>query len=88
MSAVIAKVIGGLGNQMFQYAAARSLSINKNVPLYLDLSKFEGCQMHQGFELESVFSCAVNVARSEDVKSVLGWQSSRLTRQIFGRPAG
>ena len=32
---------GGLGNQMFQYAFARNLSLKKNVPLILDLYGFE-----------------------------------------------
>ena len=32
---------GGLGNQMFQYAFARKLSIKKNAPLILDLYGFE-----------------------------------------------
>lgn len=29
---------GGLGNQMFQYAAARALVISNNTPLKIDLS--------------------------------------------------
>jgi len=33
--------MGGLGNQMFQYAAARRLSFLNNVPLKLDLSWFD-----------------------------------------------
>lgn len=32
---------GGLGNQLFQYAAARRLSIHRNVPLVLDHSWFK-----------------------------------------------
>ncbi|NHA04940.1 alpha-1,2-fucosyltransferase [Mucilaginibacter sp. HC2] len=36
---IISKLQGGLGNQMFQYAAARNLSPNK--PVYLDLSFLE-----------------------------------------------
>jgi hypothetical protein len=38
---VIAEISGGLGNQMFQYAAARSLAIKLNAPLYLDLIGYE-----------------------------------------------
>jgi hypothetical protein len=35
------KIIGGLGNQMFQYALGRRLSEEKGFPLKLDISKFE-----------------------------------------------
>jgi hypothetical protein len=37
---IIVKMIGGLGNQMFQYAFGRSLSIKNKTELYLDLSFF------------------------------------------------
>lgn len=87
MSAIISQVIGGLGNQMFQYAAGRALSILHDVPLRLDVSGFNGYGLHQGFELERVFSCPVTLAEPQDIRTVLGWQSSRLTRRIFARPA-
>ena len=35
---VISKIMGGLGNQMFQYAYARNLSILNDVDFYLDTS--------------------------------------------------
>ena len=38
---VIAQLNGGLGNQLFQYAAAKALSLYHNVPLYLDASQYE-----------------------------------------------
>jgi hypothetical protein len=38
---VIVRLMGGLGNQMFQYAAGRSLSFKKDVPLKLDHSFLE-----------------------------------------------
>jgi hypothetical protein len=39
---VIVGLSGGLGNQMFQYAMGRALSLRLDVPLFLDLSWFEG----------------------------------------------
>jgi hypothetical protein len=35
---IIMQLMGGMGNQMFQYAFGRSLSLKYNVPLKLDLS--------------------------------------------------
>ena len=37
---VIVRLMGGLGNQMFQYAAARRVALTNNVPLKLDISWF------------------------------------------------
>lgn len=37
---VIVRLMGGLGNQMFQYAAARRLALRHHVPLKLDVSWF------------------------------------------------
>lgn len=39
--AVIAHIVGGLGNQMFQYAAGRSLSVATDQELKLDLTSME-----------------------------------------------
>tara|TARA_R110002051_G_scaffold9348_1_gene37118 strand:+ start:32 stop:853 length:822 start_codon:yes stop_codon:yes gene_type:complete len=38
---VVVKLIGGLGNQMFQYAAAKALALHTKHELRLDLSGFE-----------------------------------------------
>ncbi len=38
---IIVKIIGGLGNQMFQYALGRSLSIKQNCKLKLDTSWYK-----------------------------------------------
>lgn len=38
---IIVQLIGGLGNQMFQYAAGRSLALHHNTELKLDITKFQ-----------------------------------------------
>lgn len=40
-SGVSVRIAGGLGNQMFQYAAARALALRLGVPLTLDLAFFD-----------------------------------------------
>ena len=44
---VVAGLSGGLGNQMFQYAAGRSLALRFGVPLVLDSSWFGGMEPRQ-----------------------------------------
>lgn len=41
---IIVKLMGGLGNQLFQYAAARSLALRHGAELKLDLSCLEAAQ--------------------------------------------
>jgi hypothetical protein len=84
---IISHIIGGLGNQMFQFAAARALSIARNSPLLLDTSDFSTYAIHQGFELARVFSCSVKQAEPGDIRAVLDWQSSRFVRRIMMRPS-
>lgn len=48
---IIVKLIGGLGNQMFQYAAGRRLACFHNTDLFLDVT---------GFESESLRECELN----------------------------
>ena len=49
------KLTGGLGNQMFQFAAGYSIAKKNNVKLSLDLRRFNRRQDHNGFELQKVF---------------------------------
>lgn len=87
MNIVISNVIGGLGNQMFQYAAGRSLSMKRGVQLKLDISGFANYSLHQGFELERVFTCSVKFASGADVRRMLGWQSRSAASRILLRPS-
>lgn len=84
---IISEIIGGLGNQMFQYAAGRALSLRRNQQLVLETSKFTGYSLHQGFELHSVFNCSAKIASSRDTHDVLGWQSPCAIRKIISKSA-
>ena len=43
---IIVKIIGGLGNQLFQYAAGRSLAARTGGELVLDISGFAHYDLH------------------------------------------
>ena len=43
---IIGQLIGGLGNQMFQYVFYKYLSLVKNIELELDLSGFGTHSLH------------------------------------------
>ena len=83
---VISQLIGGLGNQMFQYAAGRARSLELGVPLRLDVSGFANYGLHQGFELQRVFNISAEIATEAEVRGILGWQSSPSIRRVVFRP--
>lgn len=83
---IISQIIGGLGNQMFQYAAGRALSLRLGQPLRLDIAGFDGYGLHQGFELQRVFNCPAETATEANVRSILGWQFSPAIRRVLTRP--
>jgi len=82
---IITKLTGGLGNQMFQYAAGAALAKMSGTALALDIFEFETHIMHQGFELQHVFGHQFIIASKLDIKRQLGWQSPSIIKKILSR---
>lgn len=57
---IITKLQGGLGNQIFQWAYGKKLSMEHNTPLYLDLSFFNN-QNHRRFSLDKFKNLEYNI---------------------------
>ncbi len=57
---IIVRIIGGLGNQMFQYAAGKRLAATHNTVLKLDISEFKDYSLHayglSAFNTEELFA--------------------------------
>lgn len=51
---VFVEIIGGLGNQMTQYAFYRQL-LHKGYHAKLDIFSFENYKLHNGYELDKIF---------------------------------
>ncbi|MCX5804262.1 MAG: alpha-1,2-fucosyltransferase [Proteobacteria bacterium] len=64
---IIVKLIGGLGNQMFQYAMARSLADHYDVSLKLDIADFEHYTLRR-YELVD-FNIRAEVASKQDINT-------------------
>ena len=83
---IITNILGGLGNQMFQYAAGRSLAHQTGQQFLLDISAFDDYKLHNGFELTRIFSIHNQfIASNKDFFDVLGWQSNVLLRRLLSR---
>ena len=64
----IVKILGGLGNQMFQYALY--LALKEKFPdeeIKIDISCFRGYPLHNGFELDDIFSLDYQTATWKDI---------------------
>ncbi len=67
---LIIKFIGGLGNQMFQYAFYKSLEkMGKDVKA--DISGYEDYELHNGFELEKIFGINLKYANMYDIEKYI-----------------
>jgi hypothetical protein len=64
---IVSKIMMGQGNQMFQYAAGRALSLHHNESFKVDTSNYEGYK-HRRYELSDYFCIDVPEATAEDLK--------------------
>lgn len=82
---IISNIIGGLGNQMFQYACGRALSLRTKQSLQISTDQFDSYALHNGFELTEVFNLNPTVISNEDLKKILGWKAMPVVRRLFGK---
>ncbi len=66
---IITKILGGMGNQMFQYAAGRSLAHFNKTQLKLDVGGFDDYKL-RNFDLQSLHTDC-QFASEEEIKDLL-----------------
>jgi hypothetical protein len=79
---IIVRLIGGMGNQMFQYALGRALSLENSTELFLDIQRLIDHKkslvnkkfVYRNFDLDMFFINA-KIAKRKDIP---------LTRRVFG----
>jgi hypothetical protein len=77
---VVVRLKGGLGNQLFMYAAARRLSLKNNVPLLLDVtSGFQNDYFLRNYRLNHFNIKAETASPYQSFNGILG----RVRRQIL-----
>ncbi|HAF61980.1 MAG TPA: alpha-1,2-fucosyltransferase [Anaerolineaceae bacterium] len=77
---IIVKIIGGLGNQMFQYAVGRSIACKHNTDLKLDISSFDGYRL-RSYRL-SCFNIVQDFATKDEIKNLKADNSRSLWHLI------
>lgn len=63
---IIVKIVGGLGNQMFQYAYAKALQ-DSEYEVKLDVTAFNKYRLHGGFQLDH-YKTDIQIANDDDIK--------------------
>lgn len=66
---IITRIIGGLGNQMFQYAAGKTLAHLNNTALKLDVTSFEEYKLRD-FDLFN-FTASIDFATQQEIDNLL-----------------
>lgn len=79
------RMLGGLGNQMFQHAAGTALARLHGCELFWDLSGYESGMSSRNFELNRVFGLSAPIADKDTFSAVLGWRGHPIMRTIFNR---
>lgn len=82
---IVAKLIGGLGNQLFQYAAAKALALRHNVDTKVDVSFLnsdsEGRYTQRFFDL-TCFENDITIATKSECDLFLNKKSNKVTREL------
>jgi hypothetical protein len=71
---IIISIVGGIGNQMFQYALGYSMARERNTTLYLDTYKYNNKKYiySDGFLLQKAFDIEANLTNENELFSTLG----------------
>lgn len=80
------RIVGGLGNQMFQYAFGLSLSRLYRSQLLLDCRDFDETSIHNGFELGRVFGVPQPCGSSSEIRRCFGWRGTRTAIKLLSNP--
>ena len=71
---IYAEIRGGIGNQMFQFANGFSVAMRNKTNLKLDVRKYNLLKMHNGFELNKIFSVKAEIASEKEIYKFFKWQ--------------
>jgi len=77
---IISKISGGLGNQMFQYAIAKSIAMKNKDIFKLDISAYKRYKLHNGYRLNA-FNIEENIANKNEIFKLRSFDN-RIVRRL------
>lgn len=72
---IVLKLMGGLGNQMFQYALGRRMAITNNDELKIDISYYDLPDLYTGKYCLSKYNIYERIAFNDDISQMLNDKS-------------
>lgn len=81
----VVNILGGIGNQMFQYAFMMALRTSTGIETRYDASVFKTYPLHNGFELDRRFCITARQATKEEIKKLTFYTESYFLYRIIKR---
>jgi len=81
----IVNILGGIGNQMFQYAFMVALREATKTEVLYDASVFKTYPLHNGFELDRRFNITAKQADPKEIKKLTYYTTSYFWYRVFKR---
>jgi len=82
---IASNVIGGLGNQMFQFACGHATALRLGQRHFICLDQFERYKLHNGYQLDDIFNVNAPVLDQEARKRLLGWRGATISRRLIAK---
>jgi len=82
---IASNIIGGLGNQMFQFACGHATASRLNQPLFVCLDQFERYKLHNGYQLDNIFNVNAPELSCEARDELLGWRGEPNIRKVIAK---
>lgn len=85
---IVVNISGGLGNQMFQYAAGCALAnrLGRKLSVVCDMHTFYGSRSH--YQLKNIFNIQVSEIDQQDMRRIFGWRGGSQVRRLMSKPLG
>ena len=83
--AIIVNLIGGLGNQMFQYATGYAMSKDNDLTLKLDIRDFDNNYNHDGFQAKEAFKLKNQIISKKDLSTIQRFITNYYIKKLVKR---
>ena len=72
---IVSKLIGGLGNQMFQFASGFNLANRLNMQYRIDIKLLNKYDRHNGYQLDEIFDFNFEIANYSELWGILKFKT-------------